>query len=46
MRRVLISSVLLLFALVAAHQATAQPQTAGGGVLTGFFFVHDYYHIQ
>jgi hypothetical protein len=35
MRRVLISSVLLLFALIAAHQATAQPQTAGGGVLTG-----------
>ena len=35
MRRVLISGVMLLFALVAAHQAMAQPQTAGGGVLTG-----------
>lgn len=35
MRRVLISSVMLLFALVTAHQAVAQPQTAGGGVVTG-----------
>ncbi|MGA2429233.1 MAG: carboxypeptidase-like regulatory domain-containing protein [Candidatus Acidiferrum sp.] len=35
MRRVLISSVMLLFALAAAHQAIADPQSAGGGVVTG-----------
>jgi hypothetical protein len=35
MRRVLISSVMLLFAMAAARQAMASPQSSGSGVVTG-----------
>jgi Carboxypeptidase regulatory-like domain len=35
MRRVLISCVMLGFALVAAHQATARPQSGGSGIVSG-----------
>jgi len=35
MRRVLISSVMFLFAMAAARQAIAYPQSSGSGVVTG-----------
>jgi hypothetical protein len=35
MKRVLISSVMLLFAMAAARQAMAWPQSSGSGVVTG-----------